>query len=154
MLPFFTDPYPDELIYSAISRFHFYSGNTSFVETLEELFQSRSLVPSIEFGSHFTILVQNLGSNYSVESLLAQNTIYPYFAPFITIERHKKLFEDVSTNGQGIHGRLGIQVVKLVENKDYFIVQSALTTILIYSVNHMFTVSISFKVLIIVHTMN
>lgn len=120
MLPFFTDPYPDELIYSAISRFHFYSGNTSFVETLEELFQSRSLVPSIEFGSHFSILVQNLGSNYSVESLLAQNTIYPYFAPFITIERHKKLFEDVSTNGQGIHGRLGISGGKISRKQGLF----------------------------------
>lgn len=120
MLPFFTDPYPDELIYSAISRFHFYSGNTSFVETLEELFQSRSLVPSIEFGSHFSTLVQNLGSNYSVESLLAQNTIYPYFAPFITIERQKKLFEDVSTNGQGIHGRLGISGGKISRKQGLF----------------------------------
>ncbi|WP_368657329.1 TnsD family Tn7-like transposition protein [Metabacillus halosaccharovorans] len=120
MLPFFTDPYPDELIYSAISRFHFYSGNTSFVETLEELFQSRSLVPSIEFGSHFSILVQNLGSNYSVESLLAQNTIYPYFAPFITIERQKKLFEDVSRNGQGIHGRLGISGGKISRKQGLF----------------------------------
>lgn len=120
LLPFFTDPYPDELIYSAISRFHFYSGNTSFVETLEELFQSRSLVPSIEFGSHFSTLVQNLGSNYSVESLLAQNTIYPYFAPFITIERQKKLFEDVSTNGQGIHGRLGISGGKISRKQGLF----------------------------------
>lgn len=120
LLPFFTDPYPDELIYSAISRFHFYSGNTSFVETLEELFQSRSLVPSIEFGSHFSTLVQNLGSNYSVESLLAQNTIYPYFAPFITIERQKKLFEDVSINGQGIHGRLGISGGKISRKQGLF----------------------------------
>jgi hypothetical protein len=120
LLPFFTDPYPDELIYSAISRFHFYSGNTSFVETLEELFQSRSLVPSIEFGSHFSILVQNLGSNYTVESLLAQNTIYPYFATFITIERQKKLFEDVSTNGQGIHGRLGISGGKISRKQGLF----------------------------------
>ncbi|WP_170140729.1 TnsD family Tn7-like transposition protein [Oceanobacillus arenosus] len=120
MLTFFTDPYPDELIYSAISRFHFYSGNTSFVETLEELFQSRSLVPSIEFGSHFSTLVQNLGSNYSVESLLAQNTVYPYFAPFITIERQKKLLEDVSTNGQGIHGRLGISGGKISRKQGLF----------------------------------
>lgn len=108
MLPFFTDPYPDELIYSAISRYHFYNGNINFVETLEELFQSRSVVPNIEFGSHFSILVQNLGSNYSVENLLANNTIYPYFAPFITAERQRKVFEDVHLNGQGLHGRLGI----------------------------------------------
>ncbi|WP_255255204.1 hypothetical protein [Bacillus pseudomycoides] len=27
MLPFFTDPYPSELIYSVVARYHFYSGN-------------------------------------------------------------------------------------------------------------------------------
>lgn len=120
LLPFFTDPYPDELIYSALSRFHFYSGNIKFVETLEELFQSRTVVPSIEFGSHFSELVQNLGSNYSVESLLAQNTTYPYFAPFITIERQNKVFEDVSTNGQGIHGRLGISGSKISKKQGLY----------------------------------
>ncbi len=26
MLTFFTNPYPDELLYSAIARYHFYSG--------------------------------------------------------------------------------------------------------------------------------
>lgn len=120
LLPFFTDPYPDELIYSAISRFHFYSGNVNFVETLQELFQSRTVVPSIEFGSHFSTLVQNLGSNYSVESLLAKNTIYPFFAPFITIERQKKVLEDVQANGQGIHGRLGISGGKITRKPGLF----------------------------------
>ena len=30
MIDFFTDPYKDELIYSAIARYHFYSGNKDF----------------------------------------------------------------------------------------------------------------------------
>lgn len=48
MLPFFTDPYTDELIYSAVARYHFYSGNIDFKDTLEEVFQSRSVIPSVE----------------------------------------------------------------------------------------------------------
>ena len=39
MLPFFTNPYPDELMYSAIARYHFYSGNIDFKDTLEEYFK-------------------------------------------------------------------------------------------------------------------
>jgi hypothetical protein len=135
LLPFFTDPYPDELIYSDISRFHFYSGNINFVETLEELFHSRTVVPSIEFGSHFSALVQNLGSNYSVERLLAQNTIYPYFSPFITIERQKKVFEDTRTNGQGIHGRLGISGGKISSKQGLYYCSKWLTNYLRNSIH-------------------
>ncbi|MFD1850081.1 hypothetical protein [Oceanobacillus bengalensis] len=47
MLPFFTEPYPDELMYSAIARYHFYSGNIDCKDTLEEVFQSRSVIPSM-----------------------------------------------------------------------------------------------------------
>lgn len=134
LLPFFTDPYPDELIYSAISRFHFYSGNINFVETLEELFLSRTVVPSIEFGSHFSTLVKNLGSNYSVESLLAQNTTYPYFAPFITNERQNNVLEDVRSNGQGMHGRLGISGGKISRKQGlYYCSECANNDINIYS---------------------
>lgn len=65
MIPFFTNPYPDELLYSAIARYHFYSGNIDCKDTLEELFGSRSVIPSVEIGSHFSMLAEKLGSHYS-----------------------------------------------------------------------------------------
>ncbi|MEC0665821.1 TnsD family transposase [Priestia flexa] len=108
MLPFFTDPYPDELIYSAIARYHFYSGNIDYKDTLEEVFQSRSVIPSVEIGSHFSILAEQLGSNYSVESLLAKHTIYPYYASFLSKQRQKELLQDVQVDGKGLYTRLGI----------------------------------------------
>ena len=95
MLPFFTNPYPDELLYSAIARYHFYSGNLDCKDTLEELFDSRSVIPSVEIGSHFTKLVENLGSQYSVEYLLANHTIYPYYASFLSKQRQLEILEDV-----------------------------------------------------------
>ena len=82
MLPFFTNPYTDELMYSAIARYHFYSGNIDCKDTLEEVFQSRFVIPSVEIGSHFAILAEQLGSNYSVETILANHTIYPYYVMF------------------------------------------------------------------------
>ena len=120
LLPFFTDPYPNELLYSAISRYHFYTGNISFIETLEELFNSRTIVPNIEFGSHLSTLIQKIGDNYSVEKLLSENTIYPFFAPFITIAKQGKVFEDVQGNGQGLHGRLGVSSSKVGKKKGVF----------------------------------
>lgn len=108
MLPFFTDSYPDELIYSAVARYHFYSGNIDCKDTLEEVFQSRSVIPSVGIGSHFSVLAEQLGSNYSVESLLAKHTIYPYYAPFLSKQRQQELLQDVQGDGKGLYTRLGM----------------------------------------------
>jgi len=108
MLPFFTEPYPDELIYSAIARYHFYSGNIDYKDTLEEVFQSRSVIPSLEIGSHFDALAQQIGNHYSVESLLAKHTIYPYYAPFLSKQRQQEIIQDVQGDGKGLYTRLGM----------------------------------------------
>lgn len=108
MLTFFTNPYPDELIYSAIARYHFYSGNIDCKDTLEEVFQSRSVIPSVEIGSHFAILAEQLGSNYSVETILGNHTIYPYYAIFLTKQRQQEILRDVARNGQALYTRLGM----------------------------------------------
>ncbi|GAE37136.1 TnsD family Tn7-like transposition protein [Halalkalibacter akibai] len=108
MLPFFTNPYPDELVYSAIARYHFYSGNIDYKDTLEEVFQSRSVIPSVEIGSHFFVLAQQLAPNYSLESLLSKHTIYPYYAPFLSKHRKKEILKDVLGAGQGLYTRLGM----------------------------------------------
>jgi hypothetical protein len=107
MLPFFTEPYPDELIYSAIARYHFYSGNIDCKDTLEEVFQSRNVIPSVEIGSHFDILALQMGSNYSVESLLAKHTIYHFYAPFLSKKRQQEVFQDVQDDGKALYTRLG-----------------------------------------------
>ncbi len=108
MLTFFTNPYPDELMYSAIARYHFYSGNLDCKDTLEEVFQSRSVIPSVEIGSHFAILAERLGSNYSVETILANHTIYPYYAIFLTKQRQQEILRDAASNGQALYTRLGM----------------------------------------------
>lgn len=108
MLPFFINPYPDELIYSAIARYHFYSGNIDYKDTLEEVFLSRSVIPSVEIGSHFDALAQQIGNHYSVEKLLAKHTIYPYYAPFLSKKRQREIMQDVQGDGKGLYTRLGM----------------------------------------------
>lgn len=108
MLPFFTNPYPNELLYSAIARYHFYSGNLDCKDTLEELFDSRCVIPSVEIGSYFSVLAEKLGPQYSVESLLGNHTIYPYYASFLSKARQQEILQDVLQDGQALYTRLGI----------------------------------------------
>lgn len=58
MIDFFTDPYKDELIYSAIARYHFYSGNADFKDTIEECFGKRSMASTFELGGRLDYLVK------------------------------------------------------------------------------------------------
>lgn len=108
MLPFFTEPYPDELVYSTIARYHFYSGNIDYKDTLEEVFQSRTVIPSVEIGSHFLSLAQKIGNHYSVEDLLAKHTIYPFYRPFLSNQRQQEIMRDVQGVGKGLYARLGM----------------------------------------------
>lgn len=108
MLPFFTNPYPNELLYSAIARYHFYSGNLDCKDTLEELFGSCCVIPSVEIGSYFSVLAEKLGPHYSVESLLSNHTIYPYYASFLSKARQQEVLQDVLQDGQALYTRLGM----------------------------------------------
>ena len=45
MLGSFPTPYPDELLYSVVARYHIRSGNKSFRQTHEELFETVELQP-------------------------------------------------------------------------------------------------------------
>ncbi len=63
-------------------------------------------------GSHFAILAEQLGSNYSVETILGNDTIYPYYAIFLTKQRQQEILRDVARNGQALYTRLGIDCRK------------------------------------------
>ncbi|QPW57584.1 TniQ family protein [Clostridium botulinum] len=106
---FFTDPYKDELIYSAIARYHFYLGNIDYKDTLEELFGKRSIVPSLEIGSNFDVLAKNLGDKYTSEIIIKDHTIFPFYSPFLPKVRKEELIEEIKhKDGNGIYTKLGM----------------------------------------------
>lgn len=109
MLTFFTDPYPDELLYSAFARYHYYSGNIDLKDTLMELFGKNSVVPSFEIGSHLQFLCDALGAAYKPERLIQQHTLFPFYAPFLPIERRAEIVRDIKfADGKGIYTKIGI----------------------------------------------
>lgn len=109
MIHFFTDPYKDELIYSAIARYHYYTGNIDFMDTLEELFGKRSIIPSLEIGSNIDRLAKNLGALYTSDYIIRMHTIFPFYSPFLPKARQIDLMEDIKyKDGNGVYARLGM----------------------------------------------
>ncbi|MDD4591082.1 MAG: TnsD family transposase [Parabacteroides sp.] len=108
-LSFFTDPYPDELLYSAFARYHFYSGNIDCKDTLTELFGKNSAVLSFEMGSHIAFLCNALGGSYTPDYLIQNHTLFPFYAPFLPESRKREIIKDImSSDGRGIYTKIGI----------------------------------------------
>ena len=109
MLDFFTNPYKDELIYSTIARYHFYSGNVDFRDTIEECFGKRTMIPSFEIGGKFEYLSKVLGKKYSSDELIMKYTIMPYYLPFISEKIKSETINEIKNKGSyALYTRLGI----------------------------------------------
>lgn len=109
MLDFFTDPYKDELIYSTIARYHFYSGNIDYRDTIEECFGKRTMIPTLEIGGNFDYLSKALGKKYSSDTLIAKHTIMLYYSPFIDKKMKQKIIKEIKFEGSySIYTKLGI----------------------------------------------
>ena len=81
MLDFFTDPYPNELLVSSISRYHHYSGYNSYKKTNRDLFGVEIIKDKYGFKLFSLIkkMIKNLGGSYSLNDFIAQNTLSPYY---------------------------------------------------------------------------
>lgn len=67
---FFTDPYPDELLYSSFARYHKYVGNIDLLDTLEDLFGKRTIIPNLYLGSNLEYLCGELEGSYKSDELI------------------------------------------------------------------------------------
>lgn len=88
MIAFFPKPYPDELAYSWFSRYHVRSGHMTFSTTAADLFVEHGKRPSIEFIIPLTEDAKRAIEYYlPYRQFLEKNTMFPYYARFIPIER-------------------------------------------------------------------
>jgi len=113
MISFFPDPYPDELLYSVCARFADrvqYPGESSVVW---QLFGTRNGAAVVDLPSRLGHLVATLppGHSYTVDQLIDDHTLLPFYSPFCPPSRINQVREDMqTTNGSRIYGRLGILV--------------------------------------------
>ena len=119
MLHWFPTPYPDELLYSVLARYHVWSGNTSPKMTTEELFGKRTVRSVWDLPANLNILLGQLGSYWDASQLINNNTMYPYYATFSLPKQAEQVRESMlDSDGSTIHTRIGVAAsnVKLKTN--------------------------------------
>ena len=104
MLGYFPTPYPDELLYSIVARYHIRSGNKSFRQTHQELFDNFELcdryfnnrVVEWEEGNFVAVSI--------IRELITENLArgFPWWHNFAHAVRSKDLYKLVSYERKGL----------------------------------------------------
>lgn len=111
MVSFFPTPYPDEILYSILARYHVRSGNLSSKTILYDLFGSTTIVATVDLPSHINALIRNLPplAKYTADSVIRQYTLYPFYAPFLFSQTAQIVLNSMKEHSWGdIHARAGI----------------------------------------------
>jgi hypothetical protein len=111
MIGFFPDPYPDELFYSICARYSRRVGYQSQTHTTYDLFGARILV-AIALPSNLSHLISVLppGHRHTVDQLIDEHTLLPFYAPFLPPERVVKVRESMAedSGGKRTHSAAGV----------------------------------------------
>lgn len=82
--------YPDELVYSWLSRYFVYSGCTNNRMLLSQLLHSKSNNPSIEFIGHLNeVAERQITQVYSMDDLILNHTMFPQYARFMPADKRE-----------------------------------------------------------------
>ncbi|WP_159780850.1 TnsD family Tn7-like transposition protein [Bacillus sp. N1-1] len=109
MLTWFPTPYPDELLYSILARYHVRSGNISAKVTVEELYGKRTIRSVWDLPANLNALSSKLGGFWSVENIINNHTMYPYYAAFLLPKQAEKVKKSMENDTGGtIHTRTGV----------------------------------------------
>ena len=93
MLQYFPTPYPDELWYSVLCRYHIRSGNLNQITTKNGRTGIWTLFPD---NSVHDILSQLPKDIFSVRDMILNHTLFPYFSRIYPQERKQGLLNDLS----------------------------------------------------------
>lgn len=110
MIGFFTDPHPDELLYSACARFVRRSRYPYYAHATEDLFGAKYVSAVVDFPNRLDDLIAVLPGNhqYTVDGFIDDNTLLPLYTPFLPVERARLLRDDLRGAKGHIRERLGI----------------------------------------------
>ena len=94
MMPFFIEPYPDELVYSWFARYGVRTGYTNYRAIAEDLFISNTAKPNLEFIIELNPEAYKVVTRYkSFEAIINQHTMFPYYVRFLPKERRVKAYK-------------------------------------------------------------
>ncbi|MFO1389281.1 TnsD family Tn7-like transposition protein [Cellvibrio sp.] len=110
----FPIPYQEELLYSTIARAGIRHGLTSPKQLLDEVFNSRTVIATLDLPNHISSILNWLPSEFNAEKLIYNHTLFPIYAPFIPEERRQKCMKWMLKKSQGaIHVALGVAASRI-----------------------------------------
>ena len=93
MIPFFPAPYPDELWYSVICRYHIRSGNPSVKYSIRELYGANHINVPVELCGALSSLLEAIPAKaLTAKDIIMQHTLYPYYTRFFSNNRKKSAY--------------------------------------------------------------
>src|SRR5690606_19516344 len=103
-------PYPDELLYGVISRYHLRANNTSPKCTFKEVYGTKNVIPTIDLPSHIEAFSRrSMWHEMTADDWINDHTFYPFYAPFLPKDRANRLKQLMKgPDGSGIHALVGI----------------------------------------------
>lgn len=112
MLGFFPDPYPDEILYSICARYAERVKYPNRQKVNLDLFGREDIIASVDFPTRLDNLVASLRTEkYSSDQFIDENTIYPFFEPFISIDRSKMIRHEMKNeNYNRLRARLSTNI--------------------------------------------
>jgi len=113
---FFPTPYPDEIFYSVLCRYHLKSGSPAFVSTAKAVWGkkiSANLYLPQSLGEVATRLPAKTG--LTAKYFVLNNTIYPFLKPFLPRERGFQVLELLQSKTQ--HTLMAYQLCGLPRSK-------------------------------------
>ena len=111
MLGYFPVPYPDELIYSVISRYKLHQGIVSDRQIVNDLFGSRNVAAVVDFPGHLLDLEQKTYhlTHITADQWLTKHSLYPAYKYFLPADRNEKIVQSVLTGkAWDVHTRTGV----------------------------------------------
>lgn len=113
-------PYPDELLYGVITRYHLRANNTNPKWTYKEVYGTENVIPTIDLPSHIEAFSRRCMSlEMTADDWIKYHTFYPFYAPFLPKDRANRLRQLMKgPNGSGIHTLVGITASTVDRNSD------------------------------------
>jgi len=102
VIVYFPTAYPDELLYSRLSRYYARSGYMAYTFAAEELFAVKTVKPDMEFVNAYTPCTIGMITKYMpMNTVIQKHTMFPCYGHFLPYERKLKAFRAlVSMNGE------------------------------------------------------
>lgn len=93
MTMYLPEIYPDELVYSWLARYYIQTGYVRYAFVAEELFQSKTVRPDIEFVNQYTAsMLQAITEKMPMSEIIEDHTMFPYYGRFLPKERKNQAY--------------------------------------------------------------